>query len=126
MSNSQTSSVRKHKCDTCNKDFTTNYNLQTHINGVHLKVKFNCEFCDYQSTEKGHLKTHINTVHLKLKPFQCDECDQSFGQRGSLKQHVDSVHRKIRFHCSFDGCDKSFSAKFSTITVHRGNTGQCC
>ena len=72
MSNSQTSSVRNHKCDICNKDFSTNSVLQTHINGVHLKVKFNCEFCDYHGTQKSSLKTHINTVHLKLKPFQCD------------------------------------------------------
>merc|ERR1712000_369082 len=85
--------------------------LNVHIKSVHLKVKFDCEFCDYQSTQKSHLKTHINTVHLKLKPFQCNECDQSFGQSGHLKRHVDSVHKKIRFHCSFDGCNKSFSRK---------------
>ena len=44
MSEIQKSSSRKFTCDICNKDFANKRNLQTHINGVHLKVKFNCEF----------------------------------------------------------------------------------
>jgi len=111
MSESSSSSNRKYKCDRCDKKFDRLSGLKTHINSIHLKVKFNCELCDYQSTRKGDLKRHINTVHLKLKPFQCDECDYSCGRSSDLKQHVDSVHTKIRFHCSFDGCDKSFSQK---------------
>jgi len=78
--------------------------------------------------KKGNLQTHINTVHLKLKPFQCIECDQSFGQNGSLKQHIDSVHKKIRFHCSFDGCDKSFSDKSNLskhLQLHEGQVNLC-
>merc|ERR1712000_581819 len=128
MSQSSSSSSRKFTCDKCNKNFANKRNLQTHINSIHLKVKFSCEFCDYQSTEKGHLKTHINTVHLKLKPFQCDECDQSFGYSSALKTHVDSVHKKIRFHCSFDGCDKSFLSKsqFSKhLKLHEGQVNLC-
>ena len=128
MSNSQTSSVRKHKCDKCNKNFTTNYGLQTHINSIHLKVKFDCEFCDYQSTRKSNLKQHVNSIHLKLKPFQCDECDYSCGQAWILKQHVDSVHKKIRFHCSFDGCDKSFTRKGDLnqhLKLHEGQVNLC-
>ena len=124
MSSHLKSSIRKYKCDRCDKKFPTPSLLKMHVDGVHLKVKFNCEFCDYQSTRKGDLKKHIDTVHLKLKPFQCDECDQSFGQSGNLKTHVDSVHKKIRFHCSFDGCDKSFSRKSDISTHSKSHEGQ--
>merc|ERR1712000_591768 len=111
MSNFQTSSVRKHKCDRCDKKFDSPKDLKRHVNGVHLGVKFNCEICSAQFTQKSAVKTHINAVHLKLKLFQCDECDYSCGESSNLKTHVDSVHQKIRFHCSFDGCDKSFAFK---------------
>ena len=94
MSDSQKLSNTRFYCDKCKKDFTTNYGLKIHINGVHLKVKFDCEFCDYQCTTKSTLKTHINTVHLKLKPFQCDECDFSCGQSADLKKHVDATAGK--------------------------------
>jgi len=128
MSSNQSSSTSEFKCHLCDRNFTQKGNLQTHINSVHLKVKFNCEFCDYESTQKGNLERHIHAVHLKLKPFQCDECDYSCGQSSDLKKHVDSVHKKIRFHCSFDGCDKSFAFKHDFAKhckLHEGQTNLC-
>ena len=120
--------VLKFKCDRCDKKFPTPSKLKVHVDGVHLGVKFDCEFCSSQFTQKGYLRTHINTVHLKLKPFQCDECDYSCGHSGNLKTHVDSVHKKIRFHCSFDGCDKSFSRKqalLQHLKLHEGQVNLC-
>ena len=117
MSESSSLSTRKFACNRCDTSFTQIGNLNVHIKSVHLKVKFNCEFCDYQSTRKGNLERHINSLHLHLKPLQCNECDYSCAESGHLKTHIDSVHKKIRFRCSFDGCDKTFSAK-TTLSKH--------
>merc|ERR1712000_734541 len=124
MSENQKYSSYKYKCDRCDKKFTVPSKLKRHIDSVHLKVKFNCEICSAPFARKGHLKTHIDAVHLNLKPFQCDECDYSCARGSDLKKHVDSVHKKIRFHCSFDGCDKSFSQKTSLaqhLKLHEGH-----
>ena len=118
----------KFKCDRCDKRFKEKSSVTKHVNSLHLGIKFNCEICSLQFTEKGSLKIHINAVHFKLKRFQCDECDQSFGRSYSLKIHVDAVHRKIRFHCTFDGCDKSFTFKNNLSThfkLHEGQVNLC-
>ena len=128
MSESSSSSIRKYKCDRCDKKFIALSHLKIHVDSIHLGVKFNCEICSAQFTQKCHLKIHIDTIHLNLKPFQCDECDYSCGRNATLKEHVDSVHKKIRFRCSFDGCDKSFSLKSHLnqhLKLHEGHVNLC-
>jgi len=128
MSENQKSVNYKYKCERCDKGFHFVSLLKKHVDGVHLGVKFKCEFCSSQFTEKSSLTKHINTVHLKLKPFQCDECDYSCGRSGDLNRHADSVHKKIRFHCSFDGCDKSFAFKHDFgkhSKLHEGQVNSC-
>ena len=120
--------VYKYQCDRCDKKFTASSTLKQHIDSIHLGVKFNCDICSAPFTRKDTLKKHINSVHLNLKPLQCDECDYSCARGSDLKTHVDSVHTKIRFHCSFDGCDKSFSQKTSLaqhLKLHEGQVNLC-
>ena len=61
----------KKTCNICGKIFGTTYNLTTHVEGVHEKVRFECEFCENQSfSQKASLSTHIRRVHpekVKIK-----------------------------------------------------------
>ena len=60
--------LKPHKCPTCDKGFTANYNLQIHISTVHLKLKnFKCTDCGHPFGEKGDLQKHIKVVHLERK-----------------------------------------------------------
>ena len=77
------------ECDICNTKFTQNYSLQTHIDGVHNKLKpFKCEFCDSKFTRNYSLQTHIDGVHNNLTPYMCNLCDSKFTTNGNLKKHT--------------------------------------
>ena len=42
---------------------------------------------------KMHLQTHINGVHKKLRPFPCLECREHFGQKQALNNHTARAHQ---------------------------------
>ena len=96
-------------CETCNKSFGCNRNLQNHIKCVHLKLKpFKCDVCNQSFGENGHLQTHIRTVHMKEKNFKCETCNTSFGKNSNLQTHIKTVHMKLKpFTCQI--CDYSCS-----------------
>jgi uncharacterized Zn-finger protein len=99
----------KHQCSVCLKGFDWPSDLKQHMDGVHLGVKFDCLECDYKATEKSHLTRHINSIHRGIRKFKCELCESSFTASSSLATHLQSVHNKIRFVCTFQGCDKSYS-----------------
>ena len=52
-------------CETCGKNFTSNYNKKSHIKTVHDQIKeFKCEICGkafgFLSNKKAHLNVHKN------------------------------------------------------------------
>ena len=53
MSESLSSSNRKFICTICDESFATNQVLQRHVDGVHLKMKFNCEFVIIKAHRKA-------------------------------------------------------------------------
>ena len=56
----------KRVCNECGKLFRAGWNLETHVNAVHLKLKpYKCDFCSYSSGLKQPLTQHIKTQHLK-------------------------------------------------------------
>ncbi|XP_047737520.1 zinc finger protein 723-like [Hyalella azteca] len=118
---STTSHVRRNKektlkCHVCGAAFCSKYDLDRHINAVHLKLRpYKCSKCDYASSQVSHLRTHLNTVHAKLKPFKCDECDSYFSQKGDLKTHISRVHLKDRPH-SCPHCSYSLWSKAGLAT----------
>ena len=98
------------KCVDCIATFSSNSNLQTHINGVHLKLKsFKCIQCDTQFSRNSDLQQHINAVHLKIQRFKCIQCDTQYSKNTNLQQHINAVHLKIKmFAC--ENCAVKFSS----------------
>ena len=68
------------------------------------EVKATCPHCQQTFRRLYNMKTHINRVHNKVKPFACNRCDKSFATKSDLKQHL-STHGEGRvFKC--DLCDR--------------------
>ena len=47
----------------CGKVFNQKGNLDLHIKGIHMGIKYMCDICNYQTAQKGNLATHIQSKH---------------------------------------------------------------
>ena len=74
------------KCKLCEKSFSQETDLNTHIANVHQgildftqkeKSSFECEICNYRSIAKSKLEAHISSIHEGKKPYRCEFCDHS-------------------------------------------------
>merc|ERR1712126_35314 len=88
-----TENTKKRDCDKCGKSFCSIQNLQRHINGVHLGVKFNCTKCDQSFSQQSNLKCHIESVHDKTR-YQCKICSFSIARKLRMIEHLDQEHGK--------------------------------
>merc|ERR1712150_9949 len=56
--------------------------------------EFACEQCNFTTCRRKHLETHVNGVHHKIKDFQCEQCDYAAARTHTLKLHVLKVHAR--------------------------------
>ena len=107
------------KCKLCEKKFSQETDLNTHIANVHQAIleltknekrSFECEICNYRYIAKSKLEAHISSVHEGKKPFKCECCDQSFAQKSKMKRDILSIHEE-RKPFNYEYCDKSFKQK---------------
>ena len=87
--------IKDFKCDSCEKEFVTSYELKEHVDAVHLHIKRNrCHICnkDFSGTEY-YLKEHIKTIHEGKKDYKCELCNRAFASKLTLVQHNKLSHR---------------------------------
>ena len=101
-------------CDQCDKQFTMQGHLNSHIKSVHESVKYACNECDYQFSTQGNLKKHIQSKHEGVK-YACKQCDYQATQQGGLKAHIQSKHEGVKYACN--QCDQQFTAQGS-LKIH--------
>lgn len=72
----------------CTKVFLTLKDLRAHIalHGEYSKQV--CSECGLLLSDKFNLQKHINRVHLKIKNFFCDLCSYSSMMRSSMANHM--------------------------------------
>lgn len=104
-------------CTSCNKGFTSKYNLDEHILKNHpdeidcitKNIKY-CQFCCYKTLKASHLKGHMFT-HKKgsKKNYSCSKCEYSTNYKGYLKRHL-LTHNDIKLFVCIE-CKKRFNEK---------------
>lgn len=101
-------------CNTCGKNFYTNFHLDVHIRSHTGERPFKCQFCDKAFAQMSGLKMHTFT-HTGERPFMCSKCPKTFNQYGHVREHM-MTHSSDRPHvCAV--CDRSFRVK-GNLTAH--------
>ncbi len=116
--------AKPYACDQCDKSFTQNSNLKTHIRFIHTKERpYTCDMCPKSFTQNSNLKNHIRHIHTKEKPYTCDMCPKSFTQNSNLKSHIRHIHTKEKpYACNI--CSNSFCDAGSLIRHRKMHTEQ--
>lgn len=86
--------------------------------GSLLKEKYTCTVCSKVFDRPYRLQRHMQ-IHDPNRPrVSCHICDRSFTRYDTLEGHIKSSHSEERpFHCSQEGCTKSFPTQ-SALTHH--------
>jgi len=109
-------SLRKWKCDQCDKAFRHPFGLQQHIFTHTGERPFKCEQCSKAFYSANDLRRHERT-HSGERPYSCSHCNKSFSTTISLKTHT-YIHTGERPH-KCPHCPKTFatSSKLSRHVV---------
>lgn len=88
--------VRSFKCPHCEKGFTSNYALKSHLQ-VHENrpSAFSCDVCDKKFRRLKNLVLHQKR-HMQQYVVKCNECDQGFVCQGDYIQHLRNRHEVDR------------------------------
>lgn len=105
--------VKKFKCEFCQKSFALQGILTSHVKKTHGTIKckicfkevkgdsinirrhmlthpeadhLKCHICQILFTQKWLLDDHL-LIHSNPKAFQCKNCEKCFENRSSLRQH---------------------------------------
>ncbi|XP_077284634.1 uncharacterized protein LOC143910163 isoform X2 [Arctopsyche grandis] len=111
------STQAKHKCEICNKSYTTQSRLEQHKchpsgNSEDKKDDLTCSICKENFLSKVRLQFHRQT-HREggWQHMSCDQCGRrDFASEHELFDHIYFSHKKP-YTCPFDGCIKTFKLK---------------
>ena len=115
-------------CETCDKQFTTNSNLNKHMKlhtvtitpEIKDKGNFECPKCGKECSYKRGMNEHMKKVH-RFNEVICSTCDNVYKTASDLKRHINDSHAPIeKRKCS--KCKKVLSSisnlKHHMMTQH--------
>lgn len=109
---------RPYVCSFCDKTFTQNTTLKTHMAAKHIGKSVECTFsgCTKKFSRNSFLKQHIIRDHNLLRDYACPDCEKTYKQKSHLDRHIEASHNFIRHACNY--CEKSFSKAWS-LKMHQ-------
>lgn len=115
----------KTKCNSCTKQFLSEYSLQRHVLREHEKVSLTtilCSICAKGFESKRDFQVHM-LVHTREKPYECDYCGKTYRTSSAVEKHIQIVHFDIKPYLC-DICNKSFQSS-TVLKIHlRIHTGE--
>ena len=108
---------KKVQCNKCLKLFVTKYDLKHHEKLVHELEKVQCNVCEKSFQNDYGLNFHVKIIHQgERKYFPCSLCSKTFERNNQLTEHLRIFHEKRRdYKCS--DCGKEFATK-QRLNVH--------
>ncbi|XP_076324873.1 zinc finger Y-chromosomal protein-like [Tachypleus tridentatus] len=106
-----------HKCQFCEKSFTSKDSLTTHKKQHDFldSDNYHCTRCNFSTKNSSELSTHLAIHQDDDRPFKCLECGKGFKGQFNLRQHQ-KFHGDIQLEkCSL--CDKMYR-KGSGLATH--------
>ncbi|TPX38081.1 hypothetical protein SmJEL517_g00310 [Synchytrium microbalum] len=71
----------------CEKVFTRQYNLRSHMKLHTGELLFNCQYCSSKFV-RGHDVRRHERLHTNERPFVCPRCGKGFSRSDALKRHI--------------------------------------
>nr|XP_054920651.1 zinc finger protein 724-like [Dermacentor andersoni] len=96
---------KKHKCETCGKQFRQANHLTEHYRTHTDERPYKCETCGKQFHRAHHLDNHKRT-HTDERPYKCQICNKSFRRSTHLDDHKRTHTDDRLYKCQV--CNKSF------------------
>lgn len=97
--------IKVFECPECREKFTSNYAMQRHLINLHSSGH-KCLHCGKLFTSNCFMVDHIKRTHLKEKNVQCQVCYERFFDIQRLKSHMVKHNGERNYHC--DVCGKRF------------------
>ncbi|KAL1473564.1 hypothetical protein MTO96_021933 [Rhipicephalus appendiculatus] len=103
----------EHRCDVCEKVFSTKRSMRRHLHTHTGKKRYSCSVCGSEFVRKENMERHERT-HTGERPFRCDVCGQNFTRSGVLANHMRRHTGERPFTCSL--CPATFASRFGMTT----------
>ena len=106
-----------HKCTACNKKYSTNEDLENHMDDMHGEVE--CVYCSEMFQNKKKLKSHVNNcIENGTTKVTCNKCNQTFTRFGMDRHRSQCQKNTKNYKCSECGL---LGATANEIKKHMDN-----
>ena len=93
--------IKEHKCEYCNKFFSSNSVMKKHVMRMHTHrgiKNVTCETCGKAFFDLSQMNVHIKSVHKGIRSEPCMFCGKTFGVKEALKKHIRYIHEGKQNH----------------------------
>ena len=108
------------KCETCDKEFSSKFNLSRHEGSM----KYSCKECQESFCSKRALTAHMKAKHGQLD-LQCPNCEKEFSNKTNLIIHVQNQSANPCGQCSANFCN-AHALKGHVYSAHKCNKCPFC